>query len=77
MSLQQRLSTMTTGQSATVHALHVDTGFRYRLHALGFRVGKSLKVIRIAPFNGPLQLRVGTTDVMLRRQDADKIEVLM
>lgn len=73
----QQLSSMTTGQSATINALHVDTGFRYRLHALGFRIGKPLKVIRTAPFNGPFHLRVGTTDVMLRRQDAEKIEVLM
>ena len=77
MSLPQRLSTLVTGQSAIVQALHVDTGFQYRLHALGFRIGKPLRVIRSAPFNGPLQLRLGTTDVMLRLQDADKIEVLM
>ena len=77
MAITQRLSTLTTGESATVQALHVDTGFQYRLNALGFRIGKSLQVIRIAPFNGPLQLRIGTTDVMLRRQDAEKIEVLM
>ncbi len=77
MSITQRLSTLTTGDAATVQALHVDTGFQYRLSALGFRTGKSLKVIRIAPFNGPLQLRIGTTDVMLRRHDAEKIEVLM
>ena len=77
MSLTQRLSSLTTGQSATVQALHVDTGFQYRLNALGFRTGKPLTVIRTAPFNGPLQLRVGNTDVMLRRQDADHIEVRM
>lgn len=77
MSLTQRLSSLTMGQSATVQALHVDNGFQYRLNALGFRIGKSLKVIRIAPFNGPIQLRVGNTDVMLRHQDAMRIEVLM
>jgi len=75
MTTLQRLSSLTSGQSATVQALHVDDGFLFRLHALGFRVGKDLQLIRTAPFNGPLHLRIGSTDVMLRRQDADNIEV--
>jgi len=76
MSITQRLSSLTTGQSATIQALHVDAGFQHRLHALGFRVGKKLTVIRIAPFNGPLHLRIGATDVMLRQHDAANIEIL-
>ncbi len=77
MNSLQLLSSLRIGQSATVQTLHVDIGFQYRLHALGLRVGKTFKVIRVAPFNGPLQLRIGSTDVMLRQSDADKIEVLV
>jgi ferrous iron transport protein A len=77
MTILHRLSSLATGQTATVQALHVDSGFQFRLHALGFRIGKTLQVIRSAPFNGPLQLRLGHTDVMLRRQDAHNIEVLL
>lgn len=77
MTTLQRLSTLQAGQSATVQALHVDTGFQYRLHALGFRIGKKLELIRIAPFNGPLQLRIGNTEVMLRKHDAEQIEILV
>lgn len=77
MTVLHRLSSLATGQTATVQALHVDSGFQFRLHALGFRIGKTLQVIRSAPFNGPLQLRLGNTDVMLRRQDAHNIEVLL
>ncbi|MDH5358029.1 MAG: ferrous iron transport protein A [Gammaproteobacteria bacterium] len=77
MTTLQRLSTLQAGQSAIVQALHVDTGFQYRLHALGFRIGKKLELIRIAPFNGPLQLRIGNTEVMLRKHDADQIEILV
>jgi len=73
----QTLSSLAIGQSATVHALHVDSGFMYRLNAMGFRIGKPLELIRIAPFNGPLHLKLGNTEVMLRRQDAANIEVLM
>jgi ferrous iron transport protein A len=77
MTVLHRLSSLVAGQTATVQALHVDSSFQFRLHALGFRIGKTLQVIRSAPFNGPLQLRLGNTDVMLRRQDAHKIEVLL
>lgn len=77
MTLLQPLSSLTAGQTATVQALHVDSGFRFRLHALGFRTGKTLQVIRTAPFDGPLHLRLGNTEVMLRQQDAANIEVLL
>jgi len=77
MKTLQALSAVQAGQSATIQALHVDTGFQFRLNALGLRIGKSFEVVRSAPFNGPLQVRVGSTDIMLRRQDADNIEVLM
>ncbi len=77
MTLFHRLSTLSVGQTATVQALHVDSAFQFRLHALGFRIGKPLQVIRMAPFHGPLHLRLGNTEVMLRQQDAEKIEVLL
>lgn len=77
MTTLHRLSSLSPGQSATVQALHVDSGFQFRLNALGFRIGKSLKLIRIAPFNGPLHLKLGNTEVMLRQQDAANIEVLI
>mgnify|MGYP000140752226 FL=1 len=71
------LTSLSPGQSATVQAIHVDSGFQFRLNALGFRIGKPLELIRKAPFNGPLHLRLGNTEVMLRQQDAMNIEVLM
>lgn len=76
MSTLQTLSSLAVGETATVQALHADCGFQFRLNALGFRTGKPIKVIRTAPFNGPLHLKLGNTEVMLRQQDADNIEVL-
>ena len=43
--------------------------------ALGFRTGKPLHVIRRGKLSGPLQVRLGTTDVILRRSEAAQIEV--
>ena len=77
MTTLYSLSALSPGQSATVQALHVDSGFQFRLNALGFRIGKPLELIRIAPFNGPLHIKLGNTEVMLRQQDAANIKVLM
>jgi Fe2+ transport system protein FeoA len=35
-----------------------------------------IEVVRRAPFAGPLHLRIGTTDVIMRRQDAAGITVV-
>lgn len=71
------LSALIPGQTATVQALHVDSGFQFRLNALGFRIGKTIELVRIAPFNGPFHIKLGNTEVMLRQQDAKMIEVVM
>ncbi len=70
------LSALSVGQSATIQALHVDAYFQHRLQALGFRIGHTLTLLRTAPFNGPLHLRLGNTEVMLRRSDAKHITVI-
>lgn len=77
MANLSRLSALIPGQTATIQALHVDSGFRFRLNALGFRIGKSIELIRVAPFNGPFHIKLGNTEVMLRQQDAEMIEVVV
>ena len=77
MSYLQSLSSLRPGQAATVQAIHIDsTGFHFRLNALGFKEGKQLLVIRVAPLKGPMHLRLGNTEVMLRQNDANMIKVL-
>ena len=69
------LATLQPGQAATIAAVHTDRALFYRLAALGFRVGKRVEVIRHGRFSGPLHVRIGATDIMLRRNEAQKIEV--
>jgi len=64
------------GDEATVATIHADAGLRQRLAALGFRPGRRLALIRKGAFAGPLHVRLGTTDVILRRKQAAQIEVL-
>lgn len=69
------LAAMRAGDIATIVSIHADEALHLRLLALGFRSGKQVELIRKASFSGPLQVRIGTTDVMLRRTEAAKIKV--
>jgi len=69
------LAELHPGDIATIVSIHAEEALHLRLLALGFRTGKQIELIRKASFSGPLQVRIGTTDVMLRRSEAAKIEV--
>ncbi len=69
------LANMHPGDIATIVAIHAEEALHQRLLALGFRSGKQIELIRKASFSGPLQVRIGTTDIMLRRSEAAKITV--
>lgn len=63
------------GDDATVVAVHGDVSLRQRLAALGVRPGRPLRLVRRGALAGPLHLRVGTTDLILRRRHAHAILV--
>ena len=69
------LASLQAGETATIVSIHAEEALHQRLLALGFRNGKQVELIRKASFSGPLQVRIGTTDVMLRRSEAAKIAV--
>jgi ferrous iron transport protein A len=69
------LSSLHVGDTATIVAIHAEEALHLRLQALGFRSGKQIEVIRKASFSGPLQVRIGTTDILLRRSEATKVKV--
>ncbi|NOT64629.1 MAG: ferrous iron transport protein A [Methylotenera sp.] len=71
----QLLSQLNIGQQAIIAAIEAEESLFHRLTALGFRVGKPLSIIRRANFNGPLQIRLGTTDVILREAEAKRIQI--
>lgn len=69
------LNVLKPGDTAIIDLIRADQGLHQRLNALGFRPGKRLEVIRQAAFNGPLQIRIGSTDVIIRLQDAQAISI--
>ena len=73
--MSDTLAAMQTGDIATIVSIHAEEALHQRLLALGFRSGKQVELIRKASFSGPLQVRIGTTDILLRRNEAAKIRV--
>lgn len=69
------LATLHPGDTAIIVAVHAEEALHQRLLALGFRGGRQIELIRKARFSGPLQVRIGTTDIVLRRSEAVKIEI--
>jgi len=69
------LSELATLDTATIQAIHAGQELRRRLAGLGLRLGIRVRVMRRSPFNGPMQIRVGHTDLIMRPADAAHIEV--
>ncbi len=70
------LTSLTVGTTARILAVDLEEGLRTRMLALGLSPGQEIKVMRKAAWGGPLQVRVGTTDIILRIADARVITVV-
>lgn len=70
------LATIPVGSTATIDTIEFDEQFCKRCFAMGLRCGAEVRIIRQAPFNGPIHIRIGTTDMCLRRSLAKLIKVL-
>ena len=62
-------------QTAEIQSIRAERELSRRLYALGLRPGQLIRVLRQGPLKGPLHVRVGHTDIMIRRQDAHRIQV--
>ncbi len=69
------LSSLQRGERAIITGVHAGTGLRKRLQAMGLRTGREARVIRRGRLNGPLQVRVGSVDLIIRPRDAERIRI--
>ena len=69
------LADLNPHQLARVCHLRVDPDLGQRLAALGLRPDREVEVVRRGFLHGPLQVRVGSTDFMLRFDAACLIDV--
>ena len=71
-----KLNNLLPGEQCIIHAIHAEQALHQRLNAMGFRVGKQIELIRRASFNGPLHVRIGATDIIMRDIEAQRIQLL-
>ena len=69
------LNRLNTGEVAKIISVAGDEAIRARINGLGLRLGQEVAVIRRARMGGPLQVRVGHTDVLMRPEQADLIKL--
>ena len=67
------LEGLRVGESARIVALNVEADLSKRFSALGLRPGNWVRVLRSASLGGPMHLRIGTTELILRRHEARSI----
>ena len=69
------LASLQPGEQATIRAINADEGLFQRMTALGFRIGKQIELVRRARFSGPMHVRIGSTDIVLRLSEARRIHI--
>ena len=70
------LADVPVGKTAIIKSIEFDELFCTRCFALGLRCGVEVTVLRIAPLGGPMHVRLGTTELVLRKTLASLIKVL-
>ncbi len=69
------LSEIPSGKTVKIRRHHAAGATRQRLLDLGFSPETEVTVVRRAPLGDPMQCKVATCDITLRRAEAALIEV--
>ncbi len=69
------LNDLKTGESAVITRIRGRGAFRKRITEMGFVSGQPVTVIRSAPLKDPVEYRIMSGNVSLRRSEATQIEV--
>jgi Fe2+ transport system protein FeoA len=72
--LLRTLSSLRKGECAFITGIHAPDSTRSRLQAMGLRTGREAEVIRCSRI-GPMQIRVGSIHLIMRRSDAARISI--
>ena len=71
-----KLSEVKHSESVIITKVLGHGSFRKRISEMGFVKGKEVKVIKNAPFNGPIEFKILNYNISLRKSEADLIEVV-
>ena len=71
-----KLSELKTGEKGIIVKILGQGGFRRHIIEMGFIKGKTVKVLLNAPLKDPIKYQIMGYEISLRRQEADRIEVV-
>ncbi len=77
MTVSQKipLSLLEPGKMVTIRKLDGGIEFQKKLSSLNIRVGKTIFIVTLLPFNGPVVIQIGNTKVSIGRGMAQHIIV--
>ena len=68
------LDQLSENESGIIHQIN-DEDLAIQLLAMGFVLGKEVKVERIAPLRDPILITSGTSYISIRKDDAKNIDI--
>ena len=71
-----KLSEVKNNDSVIITKVIGHGSFRKRISEMGFVKGKVVRVIKNAPFNGPIEFKILNYNISLRKSEAELIEVI-
>lgn len=69
------LESLMAGSAARITEVGLDGALRERLAALGVAAGREVKVVQRVGRSGPIKLRAGRTELVMRPAEAGRIQV--
>ena len=70
-----QLDKLNAGQSATIIGFEKDGKVTRRLMELGLVPGRKITLVRQAPLRDPVQLKVGSSRLFIRKAEASLVQV--
>ncbi len=76
MAKYSKLGNLACGQEATVAGINGTGTVMMRLMEIGLIPGRTVSVLRRAPFGGPVELLIDKTRLAVRTCEADCVEII-
>jgi ferrous iron transport protein A len=66
---------MTVGNNVKIVKVHTQGKLMHKLLDMGFVSGSEIEIVRVAPLNDPMELKIHNYHISLRKSEAELIEV--
>jgi Fe2+ transport system protein FeoA len=73
--LKINLAELKCGKKAKIVLINSEKKIRHRMMELGLNFGETVEMLGSAPFGDPLKISAKGCDIIIRKQDAEKIMI--